>query len=127
VDLPNKQKTFEFDHIGESGKKYDGKFTVLCSLNVGQRVLLAQEKTRILGGHANPTDDLSGFAIILANLRAKIVEGPTWWQQSNGGNLIDDEDAVVALFRKLDEAELAWKDDLKKKAEQAQNSQLSTP
>ena len=132
MDLPSKQRTFEFEHIGESGRKYDGQFTVLCSLNVGQKHALALEKTRLLGNHPNPTDDLAGFSLILANLRAKIVNGPTWWQQSNGGMAIDDEDAVIALYRKIDEAELAWKEDLKKKAEQAtaatqQNSQSSTP
>lgn len=130
MDLPSKERTFEFEHAGESGKKYDGRFTVLCSLNVGQKHAMAMEKTRLLGNYANPTPDLAGFAEVLATLRAKVVDAPNWWKQSNGGSLIEDEDCIVALYNKCDEAEKAWKEELKKKAEPAQpdqNSQPSTP
>lgn len=118
MDLPSKEKTFDFEHTGlDTGKKYDGRFTVLCLLNVGQKHALSLEKTRLLGNYANPTDDLAGFSVILSNLRAKIVEAPEWWKQSAGGQLIEDEDAVVALYRKLQETEELWKTDLKKKTE----------
>lgn len=118
MDLPSKEKTFTFDHVGaDTGKEYKGQFTVLCLLNVGQKHSLALEKTRLLGNYANPTDDLAGFAVILANLRAKIVESPEWWKQSQGGAVIDDEDVLVSLYRKLQEAEELWKADLKKKTE----------
>lgn len=116
MDLPNKEKSFAFEHIGETtGKKYDGQFTVLCVLTVGQKHALALEKTRLIGNYMNPTDDLAGFAVILANLRAKIVNAPEWWNQSNGGSNIDDEDALVVLYNKVLEAEVQWKEDLKKK------------
>lgn len=129
MDLPSKEKTFAFEHIGETtGKKYDGQFTVLCVLNVGQKHSLALEKTRLLGNYANPTDDLAGLAIILANLRAKIVEAPEWWKQSNGGASLDDEDAMVVLYRKVQEAEFQWKEELKKKTQPVVDpSQPSTP
>jgi hypothetical protein len=118
MDLPSKEKSFAFEHVGEAtGKKYDGQFTVRCLLNVGQKHSLALEKTRLLGSYESPTDDLAGLAIILANLRAKIVEAPEWWKQSLGGTLIDDEDALVVLFRKIEETELEWKEDLKKKTQ----------
>lgn len=118
MDLPSKEKTFAFEHVGETtGKKYEGQFTVLCVLNVGQKHSLALEKTRLLGNYANPTDDLAGLAIILANLRAKIVEAPEWWKQSNGGASLDDEDAMVVLYRKVQEAEFEWKEELKKKTQ----------
>lgn len=124
MDLPSKEKTFDFEHEGlETGKKYDGRFTVLCVLNVGQKHSLALEKTRLLGNYANPTDDLAGLAIILANLRAKIVEAPEWWKQSNGGAMVDDEDALVALYRKVQEAEVSWKEELKKKAPKPDQNQ----
>lgn len=129
MDLPSKEKTFDFDHVGEdTGKKYEGRFTVLCVLNVGQKHALALEKTRLMGNYANPTDDLSGFATILANLRAKIVDAPEWWKQSNGGSIIDDESALVVLYRKVQEAEFEWKEELKKKSQKLPDqSQSSTP
>jgi hypothetical protein len=118
MDLPSKEKTFTFEHIGEdTGKKYDGQFTVRCVLNVGQKHAMALEKTRLMGNYPNPTDDLAGFAVILANLRAKIITAPEWWNQSSAGATIDDEDALVVLYRKITEAEIEWKDDLKKKSQ----------
>jgi len=130
MDLPNKEKTFAFEHTGEStGKKYDGQFTVLGVLNVGQKHAMALEKTRLMGNYPNPTDDLAGFAVILANLRAKIVTAPEWWNQSAGGSTIDDEDALVVLYRKVTEAEVEWKEDLKKKTQKIPDpsSQLPNP
>lgn len=120
MDLPSKEKTFEFEHIGETtGKKYDGRFTVLCLLNVGQKHALGLEKTRLLGGYPNPTDDLITFAIILSNLRAKIIyaEAPEWWKQSHGGAVIEDEDVLVELYNRVQEAEQEWRDKLKEKAQ----------
>jgi len=125
MDLPSKEKTFDFQHTGETtGKEYTGRFTVLCVLNVGQKHALSLEKTRLLGNYQNPTDDLAGLAIILANLRAKVVEAPEWWKQSQGGALIEDEDALVVLYRKIQEAEFEWKEELKKKT---QKQDPSTP
>lgn len=129
MDLPSKERTFDFDHVGlDTGKEYKGRFTVLCTLNVGQKHALALEKTRLLGNYANPTDDLSGFSVILANLRAKIVDAPEWWKQSSGGSTLEDEDALVMLYRKVQEQEDAWKEDLKKKVQKIpEPSTSSTP
>lgn len=124
MDLPSKENTFDFEHVGEdTGKEYNGRFTVLCTLTVGQKHALALEKTRLLGNYANPTDDLAGLAIILANLRAKIIDAPEWWKQSNGGNNIEDESTLVSLYRHLQEAELKWKENLKKKTQNSDTAQ----
>lgn len=117
MNLPNKEKTFHFEFEGASGIKYEGRFTVLCSLNVGQKHAMALEKTRLLGSYPNPTDDLAGLAIVLSNLRAKIVDGPEWYKQSNGGSLIEDEDTLISLYRRIQDAELEWKEELKKKTQ----------
>ncbi len=125
MDLPKKESTFELDHAAiVSGKKYDGTFTVRTVLNMGQKHKLELEKTRLMADYTNPTDGLAGIAIILSKLRIHIVDGPEWWKQSAGGFLIDDEDALVALYDKVIEAENKWKESLKKKGEEAkkQNS-----
>jgi hypothetical protein len=129
MDLPNKEKNFHVDHIGaDTGKKYDGQFTVLCLLNASQKHAMALEESRLLGNSSNPTDELSGFAKIFANLRAKIVDAPEWWKQSRGGATIEDEDVLVILHQKIKEAELQWKEDLKKKTQAIQeNSTSLTP
>ena len=117
MDLPSKEKTFTLDYTAESGKEYKGQFTVRCVLNIGQKHGLALEQTRLLGNYPNPTPALAGFAMILGTLRAKIVDAPEWWKQSQGGMTVDDEDALVTLYDKVEEVSLEWKMDLKKKTE----------
>jgi len=126
MDLPLKHQVFDFEHTTDLGKKYDGTFTVRCSLNIGQKHALELEKTRLLGNYAAPSAGLEGLAIVLSNLRAKVMDGPNWWMQSSGGANIEDEDALVALYRKLEETETKWKTDLLDKAKKAQESQAST-
>lgn len=122
MDLPSKERTFEFSYSGQAtGKKYEGRFTVLCLLNVGQKHLMALEETRLLGNYTNPTPDLEGIAAILSNLRAKIVDAPEWWKQSSGGNILDDEDVLIELYRKIRECEAQWKTDLMEKAQKPQD------
>jgi hypothetical protein len=119
MDLPVKQQIFDFDFTTEYGKKYEGQFTVICSLNMGQKHNLELEKTRLLGNYVNPTDGLIGIAIVLSNLRVKIIDGPPWWTQSNGGASIDDEETLMSLFNKVQEVEAKWKKDLLEKTRES--------
>ena len=121
MDLPSKERTFDVDCTGEiTGKRYEGTFTVLCSLNIGQKHALALEKTRLLGNYSSPTEDLISLSVILANLRVKIVDGPEWWKQSRGGSSLEDEEVIVTLYEKISEAERTWKETLKQKAQKLQ-------
>jgi hypothetical protein len=121
MELLGKERVFEVDCVGEiTGKRYEGKFTVLCSLNIGQKHALALEKTRLLGNYPSPTEDLIGLATLLATLRTKITDGPEWWKQSRGGSTLEDEEVVVVIYEKIQEAERAWREDLKQKAQKAQ-------
>ncbi len=120
MDLPSTQTVIDFDFTSDLGKKYDGQFTVLCLLNMRQKHLLELEKTRLLGNYTNPTDELAGIAIILANLRHRIVDGPTWWQQSDGGYNIPDVDALTVLYNKVLGAETEWRNKLKEKTKKLQ-------
>lgn len=123
MDLPSKESAFDFDHTGlDTGKRYEGQFKVLCLLDMGQKHRLELEKTRLLGNHANPTDGLAGIAIILANLRVKIIDAPEWWKQSNGGYNIQDEDALVALYDKVLASEAEWRNKMMEKGKKAQEA-----
>ena len=126
MDLPKIESVFDFDFTSELGRKYDGRFTVLCLLDMGQKHRLELEKTRLLGNYQNPTDGLAGIAIVLANLRVKIIDAPEWWKQSSGGFTIKDEDALVTLYDKVKEAETEWRkqlEEMKKKATELTSSQ----
>lgn len=120
MDLPNTQSVFDFDFTSELGKKYDGQFTVHCLLSMRQKHVLELEKTRLLGNYVNPTDELAGIAVILANLRGRIVNGPTWWEQSDGGYNLTDIDVLTALYNKVLSAETEWRTKLKEKTKKLQ-------
>jgi hypothetical protein len=120
MDLPNTQSVFDFDFTSDLGKKFDGQFTVNCLLNMRQKHLLELEKTRLLGNYPNPTDELAGIAVILANLRSRIVNGPSWWEQSDGGYNLTDVDVLTALYNKVIAAEAEWRTKLKEKTKKLQ-------
>ena len=127
MKLPLNEHSFDFNETGNvTGTKYDGQFTVLCILSMGQKHALQVERTRLLADAVAPTDELSGMAIILANLRHRIVDAPNWWQQSNGGSTIQDENVLVALYHKVMEAEGVWRQKLKEKAEKADSETPKT-
>lgn len=118
MELPKNESTFDFNEVGDTTmKKHDGVFTCLCVLTIAQKHNLELEKNRLLSDFINPTDGLATIAVILANLRAKIIKAPTWWEQSNGGLDILDEDIVVKLYNKVRQKEQEWRDSVKKMAE----------
>lgn len=125
MDLPTTDAVFDFSFTSDLGKKYEGQFTVRCLLNMRQKHVLELEKTRLLGNYSNPTDELAGIAIILATLRARIVDAPEWWKQSDGGFNISDIDALNALYDKVLTAEVEWRTKLKEKAKKAAETAVS--
>jgi len=120
MELPKNEAVFHFDHVGETtGNKYDGTFTVRTALNMGQKHLLELEKSKLLADFLNPTNELAGIALILSNLRVKVIDAPEWWKQSAGGLNIMDEDVLVELYKKVVEKELEWRANLKNKGAKA--------
>jgi hypothetical protein len=117
MDLPKNERTFDLNAIGEvTQKEYDGQFTVLCVPSMRDRRDIEIEKGRLAADMSNPTDSLLGLAIILANIRIRILDAPNWWTQSMGGLDIQDENVLVALYEKVMEAEDLWRKDVKEKA-----------
>lgn len=118
--LPKRERKISVDIIGEiTGHHYTGDFTVKCSLSILEKQLLGIEKTRLISDYSNPTPDLMGIANTLSNLRVKIVKGPEWWTESQAGALIEDENILVHIMDKITLAEKDWREDLKKRAEEA--------
>ena len=118
--LPKNEATFDFDEVGETtGERYKGQFTVMCVLNMAGRHALELEKTRLMADYANPSRGLAGIAITLATVRAKIIEAPAWWKNSDDGSQIIDENVVLELFDKCNQVETQWRKQLKEQAEEA--------
>jgi len=122
IDLPKNEHTFDFNEIGEmTGNKYEGKFTVYCILNLGLRHALEVERSRLQRDMMNPTVGLSNISFLLSNLRVRIINGPAWWDESNSGATILDDNIMRVLLDKVLEAEDIWKkklEDSKKKSEE---------
>ena len=124
-NLPKNERSFDLDVTGDTtGISYKGTFTVKCVLNMTGRHALELEKTRLMADYANPSTGLAGIAIALSSIRAKIVVGPAWWKDSDKGSTIIDENVVMALYDECNKAETAWRDSLKKDAEEAQKGNV---
>jgi hypothetical protein len=119
MDLPKRERTFHFDYTGESGFRYDGLVTIKCRLTVAEKYNLELEKSRLLADMSNPTDSLYGLSVALSTLRAKIIDAPNWWQQKQGWG-VEDEDALVQLYRKAEDECIKWKEELIKVAQENQ-------
>jgi hypothetical protein len=129
MELPKNEDIVEIDMLGDTTlKKYEGQFTIRCVLSAGQRHAMELEKSRLMGTSPQPTDALVGLAEVLGTLRAKIVEAPEWWKQSLGGSNLSDENVLMELYNKIGEAEIQWRDKVKKLANPApQPADLSSP
>ena len=124
MDLPNNEKTFEFEHLGlTTKKKYDGQFTVKCVLNMFDKREVELEKSRLSADIANPTNLLSSLSHILANLRVRIIKAPNWWEQSLGGFDLLDEDVIVALYDKVMEQSDKWFKELREQSKDEESKE----
>lgn len=116
--LPKNERAFDVDLVGDTtGVQYKGTFTARCILNMAGRHAMELEKTRLMADYKNPSDGLAGISITLATLRSKIVEGPAWWKDSEGGATIIDDNVLLSLYDEVNKLENAWRKDLKKNAE----------
>jgi hypothetical protein len=126
MELPSSESIFEIDLRGDiTQTEYKGQFTCRCVLTMGQKHALELEKSRLLGSYTNPTDELIGIAVIFSNLRQKLIDGPEWWKQSNGGTMIKDENVLVEVYGKIQKAEDEWRQKVKELAAPPKTQQNS--
>ena len=117
MDLPKNEASFSIDYVGETtGHRWEGQFKCICVLSIAQKHQKELERTRLLADNKNPSEALTGIAEILSTLRVRLLDGPVWWQQSNGGSSVLDEDLLVHLYLKVKETEQSWLEQVKQKA-----------
>jgi len=125
MDLPKNESSFFLTVVGDTTERtYDGEFTVICVPNIMQRRAIEVEKTRFASDLKNPTDHLSGLAVCLSNLRVRIVKAPSWWNDSNGGSDLLDENVLVVLYDKVMSQEDEWRTAVKKKGASESEDEL---
>ena len=127
--LPKNEKNFDLKTKGETTSvSYEGRFKCKCILDISGKHSLELEKTRLMADYANPTNGLQGISLTIATLRAKLVEWPSWWDDSNYGLNILDENVILEIFDQVEDAEIKWRLDLREQADAARAAeQAKTP
>jgi hypothetical protein len=109
------------DVIGQrTGNPYNGKFLVKMVLTRREN-FIADERRRMIVG-TNPlgvAPSLNGEAYMLGQLFVRILEGPKWWKDSDGGLDLEDENVIGELYRLIDLKVNESEADLSKEGKQA--------
>lgn len=110
-----------FSKEGEiTAHKYDGQFTVKCVLSLADKRLLELEQSRLSGDIANPTDNLSIIARIVANLRVRVLDAPDWFDQIISNLDIIDENILFDVYAECLKCSNEWIESVRGKTEQKQ-------
>jgi len=118
------EETFTINVTGaKTGTNYAGTFTVKRWLSFGEELSRDNLRRSLLGPATGAVPSgVVNVAEILADLGIRIVKGPSWWQESQGGTTILDSEVVSELWDKTMDVPTKAMEELKKKAEVAKAS-----
>jgi len=105
----------------KTGKPYNGSFTIMTVTTNRIDFQADLRRRQILGPSPDgtpPAANLQWKAFMLGQLFARIQTSPSWWESSDYGLDLEDDNVVTEVYNKLleaeEEAEKAIKDDAKK-------------
>jgi hypothetical protein len=108
--LPSMETTFTLDVKGaDTGQSYQGTFTYKRP-NIGAKSKIAKLATRLNEDLANLDPDMKFVHQILAELRFTIVNSPEWWQKSDFGLELFDENVIFEIYKNCVSFEREWTD-----------------
>jgi hypothetical protein len=132
--LENNEFAFHIKVQGEKTKEwFEGDFTIKCILNMQEQMDIAIATDRYNGGSTSLDPNFKLFNRMLAELETRLVRKnnkplcPTWWSESNFGWQLHDSNIVFEVFPKVGEAEKAWAERLKAKADKATDQAEKNP
>lgn len=103
-----------------TGKPYQGKLTVKTVLSRREAFLADERRRFILGGNAaSAPPALQGEAYMLGLLYVRIVDGPDWWKNSDGGLELEDENIIGELYKLTEDAIAEREKELQTQSEKA--------
>lgn len=115
--LPKNEKTFSISVIGEiTDERYEGEFTCICVPFAALRNKIARDEIRETGDLDNITSDLFLRARWLVNVQNRLMSWPEWWGGLAQGAKLLDDNVLKEIYDKCIEAEIEWRDKVKKKA-----------
>lgn len=113
--------SFMIDIEGDvTGHRYDGTFKTKPILTHAEQLSRDIVMRDLLG--PNPKDSsirAVSQAGIIAEIRVRCVETPSWWKDARDGLGLYDENVLATVFDKIQEIDVKWKADIKTKAEEA--------
>ena len=117
----DEDKTFVVQETGETtDRQFIGTFTVKRTLSKRDDQLADQRRRLILGPQPeNATISAANDAYVLGQLSVRITKSPAWWDESDGGLDLKDNNIIAKIYSEAVQAELEWRNEIDKRAEEA--------
>ncbi len=113
--------SFMVDVEGDvTGHRYDGTFKIKPILTHAEQLMRDIIMRDLLG--PNPKDGsirAVSQAGIIAEIRVRCVETPSWWKDARDGLSLYDENVIATIYDKCLEIDAKWKEDVKSKSDKA--------
>ncbi len=117
------ESSFSVNVVGEdTGESFLGKFTVKTRLSHGEKIEQDIVRRNLLGGQPNgavANERSLNTCEILSQLAVRVVSAPSWWENSDNGKSLYDDNVLVEVFTKAVQVEVDAKAELKKAADEA--------
>jgi len=99
MDNTTNQAKVTVDITGsETGEKYAGVFVFRELPTFRERMAASKIRNDITGPNASMNSAEWARAEISAQLQVRVIKAPKWWEQSDGGLDLVDENVVVEIF-----------------------------
>lgn len=114
---------FTLNLTASSGEQYSGTFKMRRRLSHLQTLKRDELRRELLGakGESAP-DSMKLQAYILSTCASHVFDGPRWWNESNSGQDLLDEEPVSAVFNEISKVLQEVNQELETKAKAAQEA-----
>lgn len=113
------EKQFIINETGTTtGERYSGTFRVKTLLTKREEIAADIRRRSILG--PNPETALtviSNDAYVLGQLSVRIIDAPSWWDKSDGGLDLTDDNVIQKVYEETIKAEIEYREEVAKAAE----------
>ena len=122
-------ESFNVNIVGSTtGQEYIGVWKVKPVLNAAEQILRDSIMRDLLGPNSKESSNrATSQAFLVAEIRVRTIEAPTFWQESNFGLLFLDEEVTATVYDQIQEIEKKWREEIKKKGEAAKAALKTQP
>ena len=111
--IPDVQTQVSLDSIGDVTKsRWFGTFLIRRKLTHADRFLIERIYNQMIPKGGDVLEDLKIRAATLAELQARVISGPDWWESSGRMQLLLDAQPIYDLIALCSKAEADWEKEL---------------